>query len=179
MSRLAPTATRSRRDTPPAPRHSGRPDPLRNQARASRTLALPNSARLALIAAVVSCEIVLMLINLTPQTTWATLGYPQGPIPPSLAPVIAALFYLLPSLSGALCRRWQAALVVATLPAWFDLGIFAVAGAQRLSPFYIAQDPHAAGIVGTLELFAVLGALGWLARQAVLLLLRDRAEAAV
>ena len=82
-----------------------------------------------------------------------------------------------PPSAGALSRRWQVAIVLATFPAWLDLGVFSIAAAQRLSPFYIAQDPHASGAVGLLELFAALGALGWLAVWAARLVLRERAEA--
>jgi hypothetical protein len=58
--------------------------------------------------------------------------------------------------------------VLATLPAWLDLGAFAVAVATRFGPFYLGQDVHTISTVGTLELFAALGALGWLARTVVL-----------
>jgi hypothetical protein len=133
--------------------------------------------RLGALGACVALQCALLLISLVPQTIWANLGMPDGPIPLSLSPLVAGLFYLLPAAAGALSRRWQVAIVLATLPAWLDLGIFSVAAAQRLSPFYIAQDPHAAGAVGLLELFAALGALGWLAVWAAHLVLRDRAKA--
>jgi hypothetical protein len=119
----------------------------------------------------------LLLISLVPQTTWAGLGFPNGPIPSALSPLVAGLFYLLPAAVGALSRRWQVAIVLATFPAWLDLGIFSVAAAPRLSPFYIAEDPHASGAVGLLELFAALGALGWLAVWAARLVMRERAGA--
>lgn len=112
-------------------------------------------------------EIVLMLVALVPQTVWASHGFPDGPIPRALSPEVAAAFYVLPAMIGLLCRRWQAAIVLATLPAWFDLGLFAVAAASRVGPFYLATDPHAVSTVGTLELFAVLGALGWLSRSVI------------
>lgn len=108
-----------------------------------------------------------MLIALVPQSIWASHGLADGPIPRSLSPVVAGAFYVLPVVIGLLCRRWQAAVVLATLPAWLDLGLFAVAAATRVGPFYLATDPHAVSTVGTLELFAVLGALGWLARGVV------------
>ena len=123
--------------------------------------------RVALIVCVV-CEAVLLLVALVPQNVWANYGFPGGPIPASLAPLVAGLFYLLPALAGILCRRWQMALVLATLPAWLDLGVFAVAAANKVGPFYLVLDPHAVSTVGTLELFAALGALGWLARVSVL-----------
>lgn len=123
--------------------------------------------RLAL-GATVLCELLLLLVALVPQSIWASRGFPDGPIPRSLAPVVAGAFYVLPAATGTLSRRWQTAVVLATLPAWIDLGLFAVAAAIRIGPFYLAMDPHAVSTVGTLELFAVLGALGWLARCAAL-----------
>jgi len=122
---------------------------------------------IALILAIVA-EVALLLIALVPQSVWASRGLPDGPIPSAASPLVAGLFYVLPALTGLLCHRWQAAVVLATLPAWLDLGAFAVAAAQRIGPFYLAVEPHAVSTVGTLELFAVLGALGWLARQPLL-----------
>jgi hypothetical protein len=124
--------------------------------------------RVRVLAGVVSVECALLLIALAPPTVWARLGHPAGPIPAWLEPVVAGLFYLLPGLTGLLCRRWAAAVALATMPVWLDLGIFAVAAAPRVGPFYLAQEPHAAGSVGTIELFAVLGLLGWIARRALL-----------
>lgn len=127
----------------------------------------PRSARrwrLIALSLVIVAQIVLLLIALVPQNFWSDRGMPNGPVPASLAPVVAGLFYILPSLAGLLTRRWQAAIVLATLPAWLDLGIFAIAAASRIGPYYLAVEPHAVSTVGTLELFAVLGALGWLAR---------------
>jgi hypothetical protein len=122
------------------------------------------------LAAVVVGETLLLLVALIPLSVWAAHHYPNGPIPQTLAPVVAGLFYVLPSVTGMLCRRWQAAVVLATLPAWLDLGAFAVAASVggHIGPFYLAQDPHSIGTVGTLELFAALGMLGWLARSAAL-----------
>jgi hypothetical protein len=131
----------------------------------------------SVIGAAVVVQTLLLLISLVPATTWSSLGEsPDGPLPHSLSWLIAGVFYVLPALTGALCRRWQLAVVLATLPAWLDLGVYAVATASRLGPFNLAQDIHAPGTVGTLELFAVLGGLGWLARAAVLLVLSDRAQ---
>jgi beta-N-acetylhexosaminidase len=132
----------------------------------------PSTLRRATLGILVLSESVLLLISLVPQTTWASLGYPDGPIPEALVPLVAGLFYLLPTLTGVLCRRWSAAITLATLPAWLDLGLFAIVAAPRLGPFSFAQDPHAAALVGTLELFIVLGLLGWIARVA----LRDDLE---
>jgi hypothetical protein len=116
------------------------------------------------LALVIGLEMLLLLISLVPDTVWASHGWPSGPIPAPLYPLTAGLFYLLPALTGSLCRRWQAAIVLATLPAWVDLGLFAVAAAARVGPFYLAQEAQAGGTVSTLELFAALGLFGWLAR---------------
>jgi hypothetical protein len=124
------------------------------------------------------CETALLLISLVPATAWASMGYSSnGPLPEKLNPLIAGLFYVLPAVIGALCRRWQVAVVLATLPAWLDLAIYAVATASRYGPFNLGGD-HAGSTIGTLELFAVLGALGWLARSAALLVLGDRRASA-
>jgi len=145
-----------------------------------RVLPCPRVLFVGLVGGLVGCESGLLLISLVPQTIWAGLGHPDGPLPHALFPLVAGLFYLLPTLTGALCRHWPAALILATLPAWGDLGAFAVAAAPRLGPFYLAQDPHGVGTVGTLELFAALGLLGWIARRALRDLLdgRDRRKAA-
>ncbi len=120
--------------------------------------------RLIALGVVVTVQIVLLLIALVPPSVWTDLGMPGSPIPTGLAPLVAGLFYVLPSLTGLLTHRWQMAIILATLPAWLDLGIFAIAAASRIGPYYLALEPHAVSTVGTLELFAVLGALGWLTR---------------
>jgi hypothetical protein len=117
---------------------------------------------------VIGLEMLLLLVSLVPDTVWASHGWPSGPIPAPLFPLTAGLFYLLPALIGGLCRHWQAAIFLATLPAWVDLGIFAVAAAARVGPFYLAQEAQAGGTVSTLELFAALGVFGWLARYFIL-----------
>jgi hypothetical protein len=124
------------------------------------------------LALALAVELALLLIALVPSSFWLAHHEPSGgPIPPALSPVVAGLFYGLPALIGALCRRWPAAVVLATLPAWADTGVFAVAAATRIGPFYLAQQGHAVGTVGTLELFAALGLFGWLARTALAQLL--------
>ena len=139
----------------------------------TRSRITPITILLGLVLALcVVADIGLLLVALVPQSIWQTHGYPNGPIPHSLTPVVAGLFYVLPSVIGLLSRRWQVAIVLSTLPAWLDLGAFAVAVATRFGPFYLAQDVHSMSTVGTLELFAALGALGWLTRTAALALFR-------
>lgn len=123
--------------------------------------------RLIALTAAVAAEVLLLLIALVPQSIWASHGFPDGPIPTRAAPFVAGAFYVLPAVTGMLSRRWQTAIVLATLPAWLDLGLFAIAAAPRIGPYYLAVEPHAVSTVGTLELFAVLGALGWLTRPLV------------
>ncbi len=165
MSRVSPPRTyHIDRDQPPP-----RSGPIRRKRRRSRSDRLRElweavGPRRLWLGICLIIEIILMLIALVPQNIWADLGYPSGPIPEVLAPAVAGAFYILPTLTGALCRRWMVAVVLATLPAWLDLCVFAIASAIHIGPFYLETDPHAAGTVGTLELFAILGALGWLAR---------------
>jgi hypothetical protein len=115
----------------------------------------------------VSLETVLLLISVVPQTVWMSLHLPNGPIPTLFTPVAAAFFYALPTAIGALCHRWYSAVALATLPAWLALGVFAIVAAPRLGFAYLTQDTHAAGVIGTLELFAGMGLLGWILRLAV------------
>ena len=179
MSQISPPDLRMGRERPSLPLDAPRRRASSQRARRPGLLRLP-VARLpivwrALMGVTVASETLLLLIALVPQSIWASRGYPSGPIPDALVPLVAGAFYVLPALTGALCRRWQLAVVLATLPAWLDLGIFAIAAARHIGPFYLVQDPHAESTVGTLELFAVLGALGWLARTSLLgLLARGR-----
>lgn len=166
MSRLAPYGVREERE-----RRSIEIDISSNVAGSSTRRYIT----WALLGLALAIQIVLLLISLVPGSIWTNLGQPvDGPIPHSLYWLTAGLFYILPAATGALCRRWQVAVVLATLPAWLDLGVFAIAASARLGPFNLVQNANSADTVGTLELFAALGALGWLARSAVLLLLADR-----
>ncbi len=124
--------------------------------------------RLVALGCAVTLQCVLLLIALVPASVWNDLGMPNGPLPLALSPVVAGLFYVLPSLTGMLARSWQVAIILATLPAWLDLGIFAIAAASRIGPYYLVLEPHAVSTVGTLELFAALGALGWLVRPVII-----------
>jgi hypothetical protein len=142
--------------------------------RASSPESRQQTIRIAIVAAAALAtlaETLLLLAAVVPTTIWAAHGYPNGPIPTRLYPVAAALFYALPTVTGALCRRWPVAVVLATLPAWVDLAAFAVAAAPKVGPFYVVLPDHAINSVGTLEMFAILGAFGWLARTACLALL--------
>ena len=128
--------------------------------------------RMALaIAALVAIEVLLVILALVPAQLW-TRFFPNsssaaldGPFPPALAPVITALLYILPTVIGFLCRSWQRALLAATLPAWIGLGAFLIAATFKIGPFYIVSVDHVTANASILELFAALGALGWLGRH--------------
>jgi hypothetical protein len=99
--------------------------------------------------------------RLLPETTSAAL---YGPFPPILAPVIPALLYLFPTVIGFLTRKWQLALLYATLPAWIGLGLFVIAASFKVGAFFLVSPTQVTANVSTLELFAALGAIGWLGR---------------
>ena len=99
--------------------------------------------------------------RLLPASSSAALN---GPFPPILAPIIPALLYLVPTAIGFLCRSWQRALLYATLPAWIGLGLFVIAASFKVGAFYLVSPTMVTANVSTLELFAALGAIGWLGR---------------
>ena len=115
-------------------------------------------------------ETLLVLSALVPVQLWTRILPPSasvsidGPYPASIAPVITMLLYLLPTLIGFICRSWQKALLLATLPAWIGLGLFLIAGTFKIGAFYLIASDHVTANVSTLELFASLGGIGWLAR---------------
>jgi hypothetical protein len=118
----------------------------------------------------VAIETALISMALVPPQLWTRI-LPQsataamdGPFPPGIAPVITVLLYLVPTLIGFLSRHWQQALFYATLPVWIGLGIFLIAATSRVGIFYIVSADHVTANVSTLELFAVLGGIGWLGR---------------
>ena len=116
-------------------------------------------------------ETLLVALALVPAQLWTRLlagassAALDGPFPASIAPVITLLLYLMPSLIGLLCRSWQRALLLATLPAWIGLGLFVVAATFKVGAFYLVSSDHVTANVSILELFAALGAIGWLARS--------------
>ena len=174
MSRISPP--RGYTDREQQAYSGGLPRRKIRKSRRARLIELLRSeeVRRITLGVTVTIETLLLLVALVPQSIWASLGAPNGPIPDALAPLVAGAFYILPALTGALCRRWMLAVVLATLPAWLDLGVFAVAASGHIGPFYLVMDPHAVSTVGTLELFGVLGALGWFARTSLLGWLKRR-----
>ncbi|HEY1350323.1 MAG TPA: hypothetical protein VGF67_11935 [Ktedonobacteraceae bacterium] len=128
---------------------------------------------LAVIALVV-VETALVTMALIPAQEWTHLlpnapgAALDGPFPPTVALIIPALLYLVPTLVGFLCRHWQQALLYATLPAWIGLGLFVIAASFKVGIFYLVSADSVTANVSVLELFAALGAIGWLARYLVL-----------
>ncbi|GCE06484.1 hypothetical protein [Dictyobacter aurantiacus] len=118
----------------------------------------------------VGLETLLVASALVPAQLWTRI-FPlsanaalNGPYPASIAPMITLFLYLLPTVIGFSCQRWQKALLLATLPAWLGLGIFLVAATFKVGAFYVVSSDHITANVSLLELFAGLGAIGWLAR---------------
>jgi hypothetical protein len=120
---------------------------------------------------IVILETILVSLALVPAQLWTRIlpdsssAALDGPFPPVIAPVITGLLYLMPTLIGFLCRSWQRALLYATLPAWFGLGLFVIAATYKVGAFYLVASDHVTANVSVLELFAALGAIGWLARS--------------
>ncbi len=126
---------------------------------------------LILVISLVVIETLLVTLALVPAQLWTRL-MPQspsagldGPFPASIAPVITAFLYLLPTIIGYLTRTWQRALLYATLPAWIGLGLFVIAATFKVGAFYLVSADHVTANVSMLELFAALGAIGWLGRS--------------
>ncbi|GAC1366487.1 MAG: hypothetical protein NVS2B12_34630 [Ktedonobacteraceae bacterium] len=123
-----------------------------------------------LVIGMIVIETVLLTTALVPAQLWTRIlpasanTTLNGPYPASIAPIITTLLYLTPTLIGFLCRNWQKALLFATLPAWIGLGLFLVAATFKVGAFYLVSTDHVTANVSVLELFAALGAIGWLAR---------------
>jgi hypothetical protein len=133
-----------------------------------------NTERDKLLTTFVICmvvvETILVTMALVPPLLWTRLlpgsssAALYGPFPPILAPIIPALIYLVPTAVGFLCRSWQRALLYATLPAWIGLGLYVIAASFKVGAFYLVSPTQVTANVSTLELFAALGAIGWLGR---------------
>jgi len=135
------------------------------------TASQPSKRIVILMLGLVALETLLTVLALVPAQLWVRL-LPQasnaalsGPFPASVAPVITALLYLLPPLIGWFSFSWQRALLYATLPAWIGLGLFLVAATSKVGAFYLVSPDHVTANVSILELYALLGGLGWLARN--------------
>ncbi len=122
------------------------------------------------ILALVLIETILVGMALVPAQEWTRLfpGSPNaaqnGPFPNSVAIVVHILLYVIPTLVVFLCRNWQQALFYATLPAWIGLGLFVTAASFKVGIFNLVAADSVTANVSILELFAVLGGIGWLAQ---------------
>jgi hypothetical protein len=123
------------------------------------------------ITCLIAIEMALVMMGLVPAQLWTRL-LPQssasaldGPIPPVIAPIVTALLYFIPSIVGFLCSSWQRALLYATLPAWIGLGIFLIAATFKIGIFYLVSADHVTAQTSMLEMFAMLGGIGWLGRH--------------
>jgi len=139
---------------------SGQPEPV-----------VQNEKRITmLVIGMVVLETILVTLALVPAQLWTrvlpntTTAALDGPFPPMIAPVITALLYIVPTVIGLLSRSWQRAILYATLPAWIGLGAFLVAATFKVGAFYVVSVDHVTANVSVLELFAALGAIGWLGR---------------
>lgn len=125
---------------------------------------------LMVIIGLVALETILVALALVPAQLWTRLlpnsasAALDGPFPPTIAPVITALLYILPTVIGFLSRKWQQAILCATLPAWIGLGVFVIAATFKVGAFYLVAPANITANASLLELFAALGAIGWLAR---------------
>lgn len=139
---------------------SGQPEPV-----------VQNGKRVTiLVIGMIVLETILVTLALVPAQLWTrvlpntTTAALDGPFPPMIAPVITALLYIVPTVIGLLSRSWQRAILYATLPAWIGLGAFLVAATFKVGAFYVVSVDHVTANVSVLELFAALGAIGWLGR---------------
>src|SRR6266566_1592091 len=139
--------------------------------RASLSSSEQNRRWSMLVTGLIVVETILVTLALVPAQLWTRLlpnspsAALDGPFPPMLAPIIPALLYLVPTVIGFLCSSWQRALLYATIPAWIGLGLFVIAAASKVGPFYLISPNQVTSNVSVLELFAALGAIGWLARH--------------
>lgn len=149
--------------------HTSTPQSLQNTTEA----VAKERRRTILVISLVMIETMLVMLALVPPQLWtrllpnSTSAALNGPFPPVIAPFITILLYLLPTIIGFLCFSWQQALLYATLPAWIGLGVFLVAATFKVGPFYLLSPDHVTANLSLLELFAALGALGWLGRHLI------------
>lgn len=140
------------------------------QATTSPTLSIEQKLLYVTIGLVV-LETLLVGLALVPAQLWTRIlphtpsAALDGPIPSSIAPLFTLLLYITPTAIGLLSRSWQRALLFATLPAWIGLGTFLVLATFKVGAFYLVSSDHVTANVNVLELFAALGAFGWLARH--------------
>jgi hypothetical protein len=142
--------------------------PAARKAGVARAVAI---TQLTAVALIVLAQTIILTISFIPATRTANLGWTatDGPFPTATAPLVTAFFYGAPFICGLLSRRWEYALVSATLPAWVSIGVYTVAASTQDGIFAFTKGAEPSYMVGTLEFFAALGAFGWLMRRIVLL----------
>lgn len=148
--------------------------PLKKERQAMIGLSIPQTTRekriLLVVIGLIVLETVLVALALVPAQLWTRLlpnsasAALDGPFPTKIAPVITALLYILPTVIGFLSRKWQQAILCATLPAWIGLGAFVIAATFKVGAFYLVAPANITANASLLELFAALGAIGWLGR---------------
>ena len=136
-------------------------------------------ARRTILAVCVTAQFVLLYLSSSAALAGSPAFLFRAPLPVyQFVSVVAALvgiaIFVLPSITGLFCRRWQAAILLALLPWW--LAVIAHAG-TFLRPYFggipsldhpFWLDPARVGpLLLSLALFAGLGALGWLAGVAL------------
>src|SRR5260370_14105008 len=96
-----------------------------------------------LVISMVVIETMLVLLALVPSQLWTRL-LPQttsaaldAPFPVVIAPLITALLYLVPTITGFLCRSSQQALLYATIPTSVAFGCFMISPTSNVAPFYL------------------------------------------
>lgn len=121
--------------------------------------------RLGGIALAVAVQTLLLILSLVPSSIATRLNWSStnGPFPAETAPLVTLVFYLAPTVAGFLARRWDLALAAATFPAWLSIAVYSVAASSQNGIFALTAGAHPSYLVGTMELFAALGAFGWLA----------------
>lgn len=140
----------------------------------------PRARRIALIVCVALQAVLLYLsasaLGSHPGYLYgARFRFPVYPLVPLLAALVGIAIFVLPSIIGLLCMRWQAALPLAVLPWWLTVIAHAGAflglsfdGGPALDAAFWLDAARIVPMLLSLALFATLGALGWLAGLSLL-----------
>ncbi len=115
--------------------------------------------RLIVLAVAVLLEAAAVL-SVVSQTAFVPLGaaYPNA---------ISITAYVLPTVVGFLCQRFEAAIVLAVLPFWTMVLIYVGVYAPVYNTDLLQLGTLAGPVAGSSFLLAGLGLLGWMVRRAV------------
>ena len=115
--------------------------------------------RLIVLAVAVLLEAVAVL-SVVLQTAFVPLGaaYPNA---------ISVAAFVLPTVVGFLCQRFEAAIVLAVLPFWTMVLIYVGVYAPVYNTDLLQLGTLAGPVAGSSFLLAGLGLLGWMVRRAV------------